>query len=100
MKVIVDHRAQKELNKLSRSERNKVREYIKFFTEYGFTLSEKYLKKIDKYIWELRPANIRIFLTEIKPNFVVIHAMRKKSQKMTKETKQLITQRAKEWRHV
>lgn len=99
MKIFIDYRAKKELNKLNKTDRSKTGEYIRLFAEYGFTLNEKYLKKVDSHIWELRPATIRIFLTQIKPNFVVIHVMRKKSQKITSATKQLLLQRVKEWRH-
>ena len=97
MNVIIDQRAQKEIKKLNQTQRAKTLEYIVYFEEYGFGLNEKYLKKVDQATWELRPGNVRLFLVVIKPNTIVIHAMVKKSQKITRKTKQIINQRRREW---
>lgn len=97
MKIIVDKRAQKEINKLNKQEKSKVGEYISLFTEYGFGLTEKYLKKVDRLLWELRPGSVRLFFIKINPNTIIIHAMRKKSQRITKATKEILKQRTKEW---
>ncbi len=97
MKIIQDPRVEKELNKLSDKDRAKISEYSELFIKYGFGLSHKYLKKINSQIWELRPDKWRLFLLYLKPDCVVIHFMRKQSQKITKETKKIIEHRTKEY---
>ncbi len=82
---------------MSLKDQTKINEYIKLFKEYGFGLSRKYLKKIDKNIWELRPDKWRVFILEVAPEYIVIHLMRKQSQKMTKETKKILARRSKEY---
>ena len=97
MKIITDPRVDKEIFRLSLKDQTKINEYIKLFKEYGFGLSQKYLKKIDKNIWELRPDKWRVFILEVVPEYIVIHLMRKQSQKMTKETKKILARRSKEY---
>lgn len=97
MQLITDPRVDKELFKLNQADQGKAIEYIELFKKYGFTLSQIYLKKINKSVWELRPGRWRVFILVVKPNCYVIHLMRKQSQKMTKETKKIIDQRMKEY---
>lgn len=97
MKVIPDSRVGKEMNKLSSPDRAKIKEYVELFEEYGFSLTAKYLKKINSRVWELRPGDWRLFLLQVKPNYIVIHFMRKQSQKITKKTLKIIEQRTKEY---
>ncbi|AKM79691.1 MAG: hypothetical protein UX85_C0001G0149 [Candidatus Beckwithbacteria bacterium GW2011_GWB1_47_15] len=97
MKVLFDPRVKKFLKNISKQERAKVTEYVDLFKEYGFALGQKYLKKVDNKIWELRPGKMRVFLFKYSANHIVIHAMFKKSQKITKETKQLLASRLKEY---
>lgn len=97
MNIITDPRVDKQILKLNQRDQAKINEYIELFNEYGFDLSQKYLKKINRAVWELRPGLWRIFILVIKPNCYVIHLMRKQSQKITKETKKIIEQRTKEY---
>lgn len=97
MQLITDPRVDKELFKLKEPDQGKVIEYIELFKKYGFSLSQIYLKKVNKSVWELRPGRWRVFILVIKPNCFVIYLMRKQSQKMTKETKKIIEQRTKEY---
>lgn len=53
MKVTVDRRVRKFLDKLDKQDRAKAFGYIELFEDYGFTLDERYLKKIKNNIWEL-----------------------------------------------
>lgn len=66
------------------------------FEEYGPSLSGKYLKKIDRAVWELRPGDVRLFLTIKKNKAFVIHGIRKKSQKIPKKDLNLAIKRIKE----
>jgi len=95
MKLIFDPRAEKFLDKIRDKERTKVFEYILLFEEYGFTLENRYLKKVTKDIWELRPKNIRLFFVKRVENYIIVHAMYKKSQKITKKTLKLLEKRIK-----
>ena len=62
MKIEFDPRVEKFLEKLNYSKKSKAFEYISLFEEYVFNLSTEHLKKVTKYIWELRPAKMRLFL--------------------------------------
>ena len=56
--------------------------YIDLLSEYGLTLSEPYIKKIDKEIWELRPLRDRILFASWCGNkFVLLNVFMKKTQK-------------------
>lgn len=97
MNIDTDIRVSRELSKLSKADRSKISEYIDLFRIYGFGLSQQYLKKVDKHVWELRPDRWRLFVLLVSPNCIIIHLMLKQSQKMTKKTKQIIKQRSKEY---
>ncbi len=97
MKIITDSRVDKQILRLNQKDQAKINEYVELFREYGFGLSQKYLKKINKLVWELRPGSWRVFILVVKPDCYIIHLMRKQSQKMTKATKKFIEQRIKEY---
>lgn len=97
MKIVPDPRVEKDLNKLNPDDKAKVKEYIELFKENGFGLTAKYLKKISNRVWELRPGTWRLFLLQLKPDYIIIYFMRKQSQKMTKKTIRIIEQRTKEY---
>jgi len=51
------------------------------FEEYGGFLPNKYLKKLNSEVWELRPGDVRLFLA-IKGNMgYIVHGIYKKTQK-------------------
>ena len=62
----------------------------------GLFLPARYLKKIAKKVWELRPGDIRLFLTIKNNKAFVIHGIRKKSQKTPKKDLKLAIKRIKE----
>lgn len=98
MKLTFDPRAEKFLDKLSYKERTKVFEYVLLFEEHGFDLDTRYLRKVTKDIWELRPKNIRLFFINRMTNYIIVHAAYKKSQKITKKTQKLLEKRVKEYK--
>lgn len=59
-------------NKENKLKFNKIYLYIKMLEKYGLNLSEKYIKKIDKEIWELRPLRDRILFTKFDDNKIVL----------------------------
>jgi len=93
MKLIVDERAKKFLDKLDKKSSSKVLVYIKIFESYGFNLPTNYLKKIKHEIWELRPGRLRIFLYIKADNAVAVHAIFKKTQKISNQDWETINQR-------
>ena len=59
--------------------------YIDLLSEYGLTLSEPYIKKIENEIWELRPLRDRIlFASWCNNKFVLLNVFMKKNQKTPK----------------
>lgn len=97
MRVVFDPSVKKFLKRLSRKERAKVTEYLDLFTEYKFELDARYLKKVTQMIWELRPGSLRLFFFIKYNNQIIIHAMKKKSQRITKKTITTLEQKMKEY---
>ena len=79
----------KELKKNnSKENKQKVKKidlYIDLLSEYGFSLTEPYIKKIDKEIWELRPLRDRIlFASWCNNKFILLSVFMKQTQKTPK----------------
>jgi len=93
---IVTHvKVEKFIEKLDNVRKARIDRFYDLFEEYGTLLSGKYLKKINKDIWELRPGDIRLFLTIRRKQAFVIHGIHKKSQKIPKKELKLIIRRTK-----
>lgn len=65
------------------------------FRKHGVFLSGKYLKKVAKNVWELRPGDVRLFLTIEGNKGLVVHGIRKKSRKIPKRDLDLAAKRIK-----
>ena len=65
---------------------NKIGGYIQALSEYGTEqLTEKYVKRIEGEIWELRPLKNRImFAGVVGGRYVLLHCFVKKTQKTPK----------------
>jgi len=81
MQVIVDKRVDKVTITLSEMDQARIAGYVNLFKQYGFSLPNKYLKKIDKNLWELRPGNVRLLLGKIGSKITIVSCFVKKSQK-------------------
>ena len=69
-------------NKDNRVKLKKINMYVKLLSEYGLTLTEPYLKHIDKEIWELRPLRNRILFASWCDNkFVLLSIFMKQTAK-------------------
>ena len=56
--------------------------YIDLLSECGLTLTEPYIKKLDKEIWELRPLRDRIlFASWCNNKFILLSVFMKQTQK-------------------
>ena len=97
MNLVYDPRVVKFLDKLGNRDKSKIREYILLFEEHGFRLDTRYLKKIIKDVWEVRPGRVRLFLYVRNDRIIVVHANYKKSQKIVLKDLKLIEDRVKQY---
>src|SRR3989344_5570495 len=81
MKIFLDPRTAKFLDKLKPTEKARILRYKNLLEEYGLSLPEPYLKKLEKDIWELRPGSVRILFTAKGKTAVFAHAFYKRTQK-------------------
>lgn len=73
-------------SKDNRIKLKKIKAYIRMLSKDGLSLSEPYIKKIDKEIWELRPLRDRILFASLYNNkFVLLSVFMKKTQKTPKK---------------
>lgn len=94
--ISTDKRVWKFINDLDKIKRARVDRIYDLFEIYGTYLPSKYLKKITKEVWELRPGDLRLFLTIRGSKGFVVHAIFKKTQKTPKKDLELAIQRIKE----
>lgn len=94
--ITTRHKAKEFIESLDKQRRARVDRIYYLFEEYGVTLPGKYLKKIDKEVWELRPGDIRLFLGIRGTTGVIVHAIFKKTQKTPKQDLELAKKRIKE----
>ena len=88
----------KFVNRLIPEERARIRRSQELFREYGLQLPTKYLKRMTgtQALWELRAGNIRLFFF-IKDNTgIIVHAIKKKTNKTPLQDIQLAGKRQKE----
>ena len=73
------------LNKENKQKLKKIYMYIDLLSQEGLKLSEPYIKKIDKEIWELRPLRDRIlFASWCNNKFVLLSVFMKQTRKTQK----------------
>ena len=72
-------------SKENKQKLKKISMYIDLLSECGLTLTEPYIKKIDKEIWELRPLRDRIlFASWCNNKFILLSVFMKQTQKTPK----------------
>lgn len=72
-------------SKDNRIKLKKITMYVELLSKYGLSLTEPYIKKLDKEIWELRPLRDRIlFASWYNNKFVLLSVFMKQSQKTPK----------------
>ena len=73
------------LNKDNKQKLKKIYMYIDLLSQEGLKLSEPYIKKLDKEIWELRPLRDRILFASWRKNkFVLLSTFKKQTRKTPK----------------
>ena len=72
-------------NKENKQKLKKIYMYIDLLSQEGLKLTEPYIKKIDKEIWELRPLRDRILFSSWYNNkFILLSVFMKQTQKTPK----------------
>ncbi len=94
--LITYHKARKFIASLDKARKARIDRIYYLFEEYGFNLPDKYLRKLTNNVWELRPGDVRLFLTIKGNQGFIVHAIRKKTQKTPKKDLALAIKRIKE----
>ncbi len=97
MKVSIDRRTEKLLNRLSRPEKARIARVVGLFSEKGFLLSEIYLKKLTRSIWELRAGNIRLLFGVVEAEAIIVNVFLKKTAKTPPREIELASKRLMEY---
>jgi phage-related protein len=97
MELIVDRRVDQFVETLTDIDQGRIAGYLDLFRQYQFTLPSKYLKKLDKNLWELRPGNIRLLLGKVGSRIIVVNGLKKKSQKTPKKEIETAKRRLREY---
>jgi phage-related protein len=77
----------------------RINKSIRLLIDYGVSLRQPYVKKISGNIYELRIRGsipVRIFYVRIQNNFCLLHAYKKKSQKIPRRELMVAIDRSKE----
>ena len=94
--ILTHPKAKKFADGLDPAQRARIDRLYNLFENYGPNLPSRYLKKVTKNIWELRPGDVRLFLTIGGNKGFVVHGIRKKGKKIPKKDLNLAVQRIKE----
>lgn len=97
MVTVIDERVDKFIEALPEADQGRISGYLYLFKEYGFNLPNKYLKKLDKNLWELRPGNVRLLLGKVKSNMIIVSAFIKKTEKTPKKEIKIAKNRLREF---
>lgn len=94
--IVTYFKVGKFIEKLDNLRKVRIDRFYDLFEKYGTFLPKRYCKKIAENIWELRPGDIRLFLTIKGKKAFVIYGIHKKTQKIPKKDIKLIKKRIKE----
>lgn len=81
LNVSTDLRVRKILYSFSRIDRTRIDKIINLFKDQGFLLDERYLKKLSKNIWELRPGKVRLLFGIVDNEVIIVNIFIKKTMK-------------------
>lgn len=81
MKVEIDPRVDKYIRKLPNNESAKIVSIVEIFSESGFDTTEKYLKKLNKNLWELKTGRRRVLFGVVRSKTIIVQIFAKQSQK-------------------
>lgn len=94
--IITGSKVKDFIDGLDKVRRARVDRIYDLFEVYGAYMPSKYIKKIAKNIWELRPGDVRLFLTIGGNQGFIVHGIFKKTQKIPKQDLELARKRIRE----
>ena len=99
MEILTDRRVRDSIKELSDVDQGRILKHLDLLTRYGFTLPNKYLKKLSSNLWELRPGNIRLLLgiSRARNKIVIVHGFKKKAQRTPRKELETANLRIKEY---
>ena len=90
------------LDGLNRKQQAKVATYLDLLADSGLHLGPPALKKVEGDVWELRVpverGQVRVFFCRVKDEFVLLHAIRKKQEKLPARELQTALRRCRQHR--
>src|SRR3989442_806693 len=95
--ISADRRIERFLERLSREDKARINRTIQLYKASGFLLDERYLKKLTKLIWELRPGRVRLLFGIVNNKAIVVNAFIKKTKKTPKREIELALERLKRY---
>jgi len=81
------------IESVSEQEKAKIVWVIDLLSLTGPNITMPHAKHIEKQLWELRPKSIRILYLMHKNSFVLLHAFKKKTQKLPAHEKEIALKR-------
>ncbi len=93
MKVFYLTEVSKFIEKLNLEDHTRLSRTRHLFEQHGFSIGQKYIKKITKDLWELRASNIRLFLHIKGDEAFGVHIIYKKSRKLPRQDIKLAEKR-------
>jgi len=97
MRIVYHPEAEKVIRRLSGSENSRVLKVVDLFGDYKFSLTQLFLKKIAREIWELRAGRYRLLFGVIQGNAIITRIFLKKTQKTPNKEIDLAIKRLKEY---
>lgn len=95
MKIIYHPEVEKVVRSLPREDETRVLKVVDLFVDYAFHLPSKYLKKVERKIWEFRAGRYRVLFGMVEGNAVLVNIFMKKTQKTPKREIDLAHRRIK-----
>jgi mRNA-degrading endonuclease RelE of RelBE toxin-antitoxin system len=94
--ILTHPKVKKFVDGLDRIQKARVDRLYDLFEDYGPNLPSRYLKKVFRDIWELRPGDVRLFLTIRGNKGFVVHGILKKGRRLPRKELELAVQRVRE----
>ncbi len=97
MKVIYHPEVEQIIRTLTKEHESRIIKVVDLFEEYKFSLTQVYLKKIVKGIWELRAGRYRLLFGMVSKEAIAVSIFMKKTQKTPKQVINVAIRRLKEY---
>ncbi|MBI5620032.1 type II toxin-antitoxin system RelE/ParE family toxin, partial [Candidatus Gottesmanbacteria bacterium] len=88
---------EEKLRALHEDDNTRIVKVIDLFKDYGFCLSQPYLKKVASGLWELRAGRYRLLFGSVEDGVAIVYLFMKKTQKTPLSTIRLALKRLKQY---